>query len=287
MARRSALGKGLKALIPEIPAEQAEQASSVQSIEVSRISANPFQPREHFDDSLLEELKQSIAEKGLVQPVTVRVFDNAYQLIAGERRLRAVRDLGLEYIPAFVLQVEEDEDMLELSIIENIHRENLNPVEIAKGFQRLIEEIHLTQEQVAKKVGKDRSTVTNFLRLLKLPRRIQESIVENELSMGHARTLITLKNTEDQIRIWHQIVKNSLSVRKTEKLVREFSEGKKTAKTKPKSANLPPSIREAEDKLRQSLATQVHIKLSREGGIIDIEFYTDEDLDRIIDAICD
>jgi len=286
MARKTALGKGLKALIPDVPGDQVEQIASIKNVAVNKVSPNPFQPREHFDNKMLLELRNSIAEKGVVQPITVRPHDSGFQLIVGERRLRAVRDLGMDTIPAYILDIVDDEDMLELSIIENIHREDLNPIDIAKGYQRLVNEIHLTQEEVAQKVGKDRSTVANFLRLLKLPRRIQESLLSGELTMGHARALITLNNSEDQIRIWKQIVKNELSVRRVEQIIRESTQHKKVAKPKPKVSDKPPYIREAEDKMRQSLATQVHIKSNRKGGIIDIEFYSDDDLDRIISLIC-
>lgn len=288
MVRKTALGKGLKALIPDIPLEPTQPTASIRSVEVERIAPNPYQPREHFDEKMLEELKNSIAEKGLVQPVTVRLHNSGYQLIAGERRLRAVRDLGMEFIPAYVLEVIDEEEMLELSIIENIHREDLNPIDIARGYQRLIDEINLTQEEVARKVGKDRSTVANFLRLLKLPRRIQESLLSGELTMGHARALITLNNSEEQIRLWNQIVKKALSVRRVEQLVRESitKDGKPKVKIESHTV-LPPSLQEAEDKLRHALATQVRIKSKGRGGIVSIEYYSDDDLDRIISLICE
>ncbi|MDZ7270208.1 MAG: ParB/RepB/Spo0J family partition protein [candidate division KSB1 bacterium] len=284
MARKPALGKGLRALIPEIPPGDEQSVAAIQDVAVESVLPNPFQPREHFDAQALEELKASIAEKGLVQPITVRRFDGRYQLIAGERRLRAVRELGLPTIPAYVLEVQSDEEMLELSIIENIHREDLNPLEVARGYQRLIDECHLTQEEVAQKVGKDRSTVANFLRLLKLPRRIQESLANGELSMGHARALLALNNSEDQIRIWQQTVKHALSVRKVEELVRGALQGPRLPKVPQKE--LPPQVREMENRLRHALATQVHIKPRGRRGIIEIEYYSDDDLDRLIGLIC-
>nr|HPI72441.1 ParB/RepB/Spo0J family partition protein [bacterium] len=198
MANKKALGRGLGALIPDVPAEE-KQSKSIQYIEVDKISPNPFQPRETFKPEALAELKQSIAEKGLVQPVTVRRHGAGYQLIAGERRLRAVRDLGMESIPAYLPEVETDEELLELAIIENIHRENLNPMELAASYKRLMDECKLTQEEVAVKVSRDRASVANFLRLLKLPRRIQESLQSNELTMGHARALLSLDTHEEQI----------------------------------------------------------------------------------------
>ncbi|MBC7185875.1 MAG: ParB/RepB/Spo0J family partition protein [Calditrichaeota bacterium] len=285
MARKPALGKGLRALIPDIPPGNEQGAPAIQDVAVDSVLPNPFQPREHFDAQALEELKASIAERGLVQPITVRRFDGRYQLIAGERRLRAVRELGLPTIPAYVLDVRTDEEMLELSIIENIHREDLNPLEVARGYQRLIDECHLTQEEVAQKVGKDRSTVANFLRLLKLPRRIQESLANGELSMGHARALITLNNSEDQIRIWQQTVKHALSVRRVEQLVREAMQGARQSKP-PAPRDLPPQLREMENRLRHALATQVHIKPRGQRGSIEIEYYSDEDLERLTGLIC-
>ncbi len=284
MARKPALGKGLRALIPEIPPGDEQSAAAIQDIAVDSVLPNPFQPREHFDPQALQELKASIAERGLVQPITVRRFDGRYQLIAGERRLRAVRELGLPTIPAYVLDVQSDEEMLELSIIENIHREDLNPLEVARGYQRLIDACNLTQEAVAQKVGKDRSTVANFLRLLKLPRRIQESLASGELSMGHARALLALNNSEDQIRIWQQTVKYALPVRKVEQLVREALEGGRPTKAPQKE--LPPQVREMENRLRHALATQVHIKPRGRRGVIEIEYYSDDDLDRLTGLIC-
>jgi len=284
MANRKALGRGLKALIPDVPEGNQENNSNIQFIEVVKISPNPFQPRETFDRDKYEELKNSIAEKGIVQPITVRRFNDGYQLIAGERRLRSVSDLGLDTIPAFIMDVETDEEMMELSIIENIHREDLNPIDIANGYKRLIEECQLTQESIAQKVGKDRATVANFLRLLKLPRPIQESVQTGELTMGHARALITLENSEEQIDLWNKIVKNSLSVRRVEQLVRNYSRKKKSAVPTVPNANTY-YIEDAENKLRTRLATKVVVKPKKKGGVIEIEYYSEEDLNRLIAII--
>lgn len=285
MASKKALGKGLRALLPDAPEADLKQSSgSIIDVEVYRVNPNPFQPRESYDPRNFEELKRSISENGLVQPITVRFFENGYQLIAGERRLRAVRDLGFETIPAYVLDVKSNEEMLELAIIENIHREDLNPLDIASGYQRLIEECHLTQEQVAQKVGKDRTTITNFLRLLRLPRRIQDSVRLNELSMGHARALIALERAEDQIEIWQKTVKSGLSVRKVEEMVRALTSDSKPKTVRPET-NLPYYVREVEDRFRRSLATQVHIKPGKKGGKVEIEYYSDDDLMRLISII--
>ncbi len=284
MANKKALGRGLSALIPDVPKAQDDQAQAIQFLNVAQIAPNPFQPREKFNPESLAELRQSIAEKGLVQPVTVRRHGAGYQLVAGERRLRAVRDLGVEQIPAYILDVETDEEMLELAIIENIHREDLNPIDIANGYKRLIDECRLTQEDVAVKVGKDRSTVTNFLRLLKLPRRIQESVQSGEISFGHARALVALANSEEQLAVWKKIVSGNLSVRKTEELAREPERENSSGK---QSQNTPQNyyIQDLENRLRLRLATKVGIKSRHKGGAIEIEYYSSDELERIVALI--
>ena len=285
MASKKALGKGLRALIPDIAPDMPD-GDAIKFIEVAKVEPNPFQPRGHFDEAGQQELRSSIHEKGVIQPITVRRHDNGYQLIAGERRLRAVRDLEMETIPAYILDVQSDEEMLELAIIENIHREDLNPIDIANGYKRLIEECHLTQEEVAQKVGKDRSTVTNFLRLLRLPGPIQKSLQEGGLSMGHARPLLSLSDKEDQMDIWKRVLKNNLSVRRVEELVRTFG---KNENTKPQERDIVTSyyFTELEDRLRSRLATQVKIKPKQKGGSIEVDYYSDDELDRLIALICD
>ncbi|MFZ5518217.1 MAG: ParB/RepB/Spo0J family partition protein [Candidatus Zhuqueibacterota bacterium] len=277
------LGKGLRALIPDIPEEEEdERKSSIRDIAVPKIRPNPFQPRENFDEIALEELKNSIAEKGIIQPITVRQVEDGYELIAGERRLRAVTALQFETIPAYVLDVESDEDMLELSLIENIQRENLNPMDIARAYNRLLVECSLTQESVAKRVGKERSTVANFLRLLKLPGHIQDSLKRGDLNMGHARALITIEDSSLQNEIWEKIVNNDLSVREVERLVKKATTAKKSPST---TEEKPFYILEAEEKLRNSLATQVKIKSGKKGGSIEIEYYSDDDLERLLEIL--
>ncbi len=294
MANRKALGRGLQALIPDAPpAESPEQqqapaestsTSNIRFIAVSKVSPNPFQPRETFDPVKLEELQNSISEKGVVQPITVRPYDGAYQLIAGERRLRAVTGLGIEEIPAYILEIDSDEEMMELSIIENIHREDLNPIDIAHSYQRLIKECNLTQEVVAQKVGKDRATVANFLRLLKLPKLIQESARSGDLSMGHAKALLALNDKEDQLAIWKKILNEGLSVRNTEKMARDAANPiKKEKKTAPTKKDY--YLEEMENKLRIKLATKVNIKPRAKGGVIELEYYDSDDLDRLVNVI--
>ncbi len=284
MTNRKALGRGLSALLPEVPAENKAQGN-IEFIRVDRIAPNPFQPRETFDEEKLAELARSIAEKGVVQPITVREYDGGYQLIAGERRFRCVRELGIEKIPAYILQIDSDEEMMELSIIENIHREDLNPIDIANSYRRLIEDCRLTQEEVAKKVGKDRATVANFLRLLKLPRPIQESAQAGQVSMGHARSLLALDKAEAQIDLWKKIIRNNLSVRQVEQAVRKLNETPQVKKQPPKTTARSAYIEDAENRLRTRLTTKVQIKSKSKGGSIDIEYYDDDDLDRIIQAI--
>ncbi|MCA9731014.1 MAG: ParB/RepB/Spo0J family partition protein [Deferribacteres bacterium] len=279
------LGKGLSALIPDIPEPgTGQQSESLTDIKISSISPNPFQPRTEFDPVALEDLKQSIKEKGIITPITVRPFRDGYQLIAGERRLRAVQELGLEGIPAFVLRVDNDEEMLELALIENIQRENLNPIEEALAYQRLIDECHLTQEQVAKNVGKERATVANFLRLLKLPKIIQESVVRGEISAGHARSILSCDDDSTKMTLWKKIVKSGLSVRQAEQFVKASRDAGDSSKNKPKS-NLPPEVKELEDRLRQHFGSQVHISLKGKAGNIQLEFYSENDFERIVDLI--
>ncbi len=276
------LGKGLNALIPQQTAgENAESNGNLIEAEVSRVKANPYQPRMDFDETALQELKDSIREKGVIQPITVRRVNSHYELIAGERRLRAVVELGLEKIPAYVVQVETKEEMLELAIIENVQREKLNPIEQAVAFQRLIDECNLTQDEVARKIGKDRTTITNLLRLLRLPAEIQKSVKSGELSVGHARALVSLEDTKVQRDLCRKVVRNGLSVRKLEKMVKEVSEVKphQPVRTDKKSV----FISNIEEKLRDVFGTKVTIRSRREGGSIEIDFYSPEDLNRLLE----
>ncbi len=304
--RHIGLGKGLGALLPvdifqqEKGAVREDDGSSTgvtALIELKKIQPNPYQPRQEFDRESLEDLKNSIREKGVIQPITVRRRGDKYELISGERRVRASMELGLERIPAYIIDVENDNEMLELALIENIQRENLNPVEVALGYQWLIEECHLTQEEVARKVGKDRATVANFLRLLKLPEEILEALRHRQLTMGHARALLSLPEKEQQMAVFQRIVREELSVRKTEQLVRQVLQGDavdapiRKAKRKPKretkegeNAPVVAMAQEIEDQLRQVFGTQVKIHLrGKEQGSIEIAFYSLEDLQRLLE----
>jgi ParB family chromosome partitioning protein len=298
------LGKGLDALIPkpsiteprgEGESTRAEVAGGTQpahiaEIEIDKVQPNPYQPRMDFDQQALDELKQSIAERGLVQPITVRRGrDGTYQLISGERRVRAAREAGLARIPAYIIEVKTDEEMLELALIENLQREHLNPVEVAISYQRLINECSFTQEEVAKKVSKDRTTVTNFLRLLKLPAQIQQSLRKGDVSMGHARALVNLPDDKTQLRVWRRIQQKGLSVRQVEEIVRRIGT---PAMTQRKPAGPALTVLEGSTlvlenfatRLRYILGTKVKIHPKEEGkGEIVIEYYSDEDLGRILD----
>jgi ParB family chromosome partitioning protein len=296
------LGRGLDALIKKesisfdkIPPELSDQlaVNPFAKIPVSKVTANRFQPRKEFRQDALDELKRSIKENGLIQPITVRQTKGGdFELVSGERRWRAVKDLGIREIPAYVLQVDSDEKMLELALTENLQREDLNPIEIALGYQRLIDECKLTQEKVAEKVGKDRATVTNFIRLLKLPAQIQKALVAGDVTAGHARALLSIENPTEQFRLFNRIAKENLSVRQVEKAVQQLLG---TGRNKKSHSNVRPDKRtelnesvmaDLVDKLRKHLGTQVKINYGeKHAGEIKIEFYSDEDLERLIELI--
>ena len=308
MAKKVALGKGLQALLPTDDAPPANDsgqarrkvkkeptAGDVVDVKVSNIRPNPYQPRTTFDEDALDELAASIEQLGIIQPLTVRSLgDGQYELISGERRLRASRRAGLERVPAYIREA-DTEAMLEMAIVENVQRENLNPVEVALGYQRLIDECTLTQEQVAKKVGKKRATVANFLRLLKLPPRVQAALRDQTISMGHARALITVDDTAVQVDILTDILENGLSVRGVEQRVRDWQQNKNAPESaKTTTSKLPPPatrdnilIQNFASQLRARLSTQVHIKhkSNSEGGKIEIEYYADEDLERLMELL--
>jgi len=284
MRQKSHLGKGLHALIPSAVENNFPSTDSIQELEVALIEPNPFQPRINFDDDAFEELKRSIKDKGVIQPVLVRPMPNSlYQLVAGERRLRATIDLGIKMIPAFIREITSDEEMLEIALIENVQREQLNPIELAKGYQQLVDDCGLTQEEVAKKISKDRTTVSNVIRLLKLPPKIQSSLQHGEIREGHARALLRITNPAEQTRVWRKAVKGSLSVRIVEQLARKTEEKAKTKTTKPAKQRKSGYISKVEAKLREKLGTQVKVRTRKEGGALEIYFYSGEDLERLMD----
>ena len=296
---KGGLGKGLSALIrptlqpdesvhiPEQPPAEPRLGGSINDIELSRIRANPLQPRADFDQQALDELKDSIRQKGIIQPVTVRmVEDGNYELISGERRVRASIDIGLTTIPAYVVDVRTDAEMLELALVENLQREHLNPIEIAISYQRLMQDVGLSVEEIAVKVSKDRTTVTNSLRLLRLPPEVQQSVRKAQISPGHARALVALPDETTQLRLFQKIVKNELNVRQVEKLVREIGKKAEIKKGFHVPAGTTSAIQNIEEKMQQILGTKVKVAL-REGGhgAILIEFYSNDDLGRIFDLL--
>jgi ParB family chromosome partitioning protein len=274
--QRRALGKGLKALIPVTD----EKVGGAFEIAVEDVRPNRYQPRKVFDDIKLTELVNSIKEKGIVQPIIVQRSDSGYELIAGERRWRAAQKAGLNKIPAIIKEVSSEES-LELALIENIQRENLNPIEEARAYQRLSDEFYQTQEDIAKKVGKDRSSVANCLRLLKLPKEIQDSISNEELTMGHARALLSLDSAKEQILLKNAIIKKQMSVREVESYVNRSREAKKEGGKK-KTDVFKDRL---EGELQRFFGTDVRIIKGRNKGKIEIIFYNDEDLERIIELI--
>lgn len=283
MVKRSGLGRGLGALIDDAD-KVKEQISGVAEIEISNIEANPFQPRTTFDQESLEELAVSIREIGLIQPITLRKLEeNKYQIIAGERRFRAAQIAGLMRVPAFIREVGND-SMLEMALVENIQREDLNPVEVGLSYQRLIEECNLTQETLSNRLGKKRSTVANYLRLLKLPAIIQKGLIDKELTMGHARALVNVDDQETQVMIFEQIRKFDFSVRKVEEIVRHLSEEKREAESrKDGKPRYPHHFQPFQEKLEQFFPARVKLTADSQGkGKIVIPFKSEEDLLKIV-----
>jgi ParB family chromosome partitioning protein len=286
MAKKSALGRGLGALIDGAnDAPTVETSSSINEIEISKIVANPYQPRTKFDEDALNELAASIKEIGIIQPITLRkIDDDQYQIIAGERRFRASKLAGLTSIPAYV-RTADDEGMLEMALVENIQREDLDAIEIALSYQRLIEECKLTQESLSDRVGKKRSTVTNYLRLLKLPARIQKGIVEKSISMGHARALVNIQDSEMQLMIFDEIIKNEFSVRRVEEIVRNYNENSESfqANEKVKKDKFPTEYQDLHHHLSKHFQSKVDFRMDQTGkGKIIIPFGSTKDLERIL-----
>lgn len=289
--KKRGLGRGLDAILqsPETDITSRDisgdyVAGAVAEIDINLIEANPFQPRTEFDETALVELAQSIKEQGVIQPVTVRKLGyNRYQLISGERRLRASKLAGLSKIPAFI-RIANDEQMLELALIENIHRENLNAIEVAISYQRLIDECNLTQEQLSDKIGKSRSAIANFLRLLKLPAEIQIALRDGHISMAHARALINIEDKESQLKLLQQIIEDDLNVRQTEDLANKAKNNDDESKEQRKQTNYLPDHFKAQIKtLSQALNTKVKVKRNLKGqGSVVIDFKNQEEFDRII-----
>ena len=285
--KRNALGRGLDALL-SMDEVQTEGSSSINEIELSKIAVNPNQPRREFDQTALQELADSIAEIGIIQPITLRkLSDDEYQIIAGERRFRASQMAGLTSIPAYI-RTADDENVMEMALIENIQREDLNSVEIALAYQHLIEQYNLTQEKLSERIGKNRSTITNYLRLLRLPAPIQMALQNKDIDMGHARALLALDNPTLQIKLFQQIIQENLSVRKVEEMVKALTEGESVKsggkKITPKGARLPEEYNVLKQSLSKFFQAKVQLTCSDKGkGKISIPFANEEELERIIE----
>ncbi len=285
--KRSGLGRGLGALLEDNGEKQklsgagATPKGAISEIELSKIETNPWQPRTDFDEAALEDLANSIKVQGIIQPITVRALNaNKFQLISGERRLQASKRAGLTAIPAYI-RIADDQQMLEMALIENIQRENLNSIEIALSYQRLLAECDLKQEELGDRVGKNRSTVTNYLRLLKLPPAIQVALRDGKLTMGHARALISIDDVSLQLAIFNQIIQQDLSVRKVEDLVRNA--GKKPQKEEKLTAP-DPEIKKLQTKLSSHFGTKISVKSNdKNQGEIKIPFTSTDDLNRILE----
>ena len=284
---RKALGKGINSLIPDfemgVPESRENGPAKNTELLIDEISPNRFQPRKYFDDNKLEELVASIRENGVLQPILVQKSDTGYELVVGERRWRASKKAGLKKIPALIREV-TDAQALELAIIENIHRQDLNPIEEAKAYAHLSDEFALTQEMIAKKVGKSRTAVTNTLRLLKLSRNIKEDLISGKISMGHARALLGLDNAGQREALRKEIFKQDLTVRQTESRVSRL---KQPVPTKPVSLVSKKNIfiKDLAKELERRLGTKVDIKPAKKGGKLVVTYYSDDDLDRIKDLI--
>ncbi len=287
--KRNALGRGLDALL-SMDEVKTEGSSSINEIELSKISVNPNQPRREFDETALQELADSISEIGIIQPVTLRkLSDNEYQIIAGERRYRASLKAGLKSIPAYI-RTADDENVMEMALVENIQREDLNSVEIALAYQHLIEQYNLTQERLSERVGKKRTTIANYLRLLKLPAQIQMALQNREIDMGHARALVTLGDPKLQVKVFEEIMTNGYSVRKVEEIVKTLNEGEPVKsgnkQLAPKRSVLPEEFNLLKEQLSGFFRTKVQLTCSGKGkGKISIPFGSEEELERIIEIL--
>lgn len=280
--KRMALGKGLGALLPEFGQSEPK---TLLYCGIEEIIPNRSQPRKHFDESKLQELAESIKEKGILEPLIVRRTDQGYELIVGERRWRAAQKAGLKEVPVMVKEV-EGREVLEISLIENLQREDLNPIEAAEAFKHLIEEFNLSQEDLSKRIGKDRTTITNTLRLLKLPLEVRNQLLQNRITSGHARAILSLESKEKQKELCALIIKKGLSVREAESIAKRWAEKPKKSITpvKPRG-DLESQLSSLQDSMRKYLGTKVHITQKGKRGKIEIEYYSHEDLERIVEAI--
>jgi ParB family chromosome partitioning protein len=280
--KRMALGKGLGALLPEFG--QAEPGTLLHC-GIEEIIPNRSQPRKHFDESKLQELAESIKEKGILEPLIVRRTDQGYELVVGERRWRAAQKVGMKEVPVMIKEV-KGKEAFEISLIENLQREDLNPIEAAEAFKHLIDEFNLSQEDLSKRIGKDRSTITNVLRLLKLPLEVRNQLLQNRITSGHARAILSLENKEKQKELCALIIKKDLSVREAEAIAKRWAEKpQKTIAPVRKKGDLESQLSSLQDSLRKYLGTKVQITQKDKKGKIEIEYYSHEDLERIVETI--
>ncbi|MGM8251674.1 ParB/RepB/Spo0J family partition protein [Clostridium perfringens] len=285
MAKKFGLGKGLGALIPEdnnINEEKKEKGGII-NIELKDIKANKKQPRKFFDNNKLNELAESVKEHGIIQPLILKKEEKGYSIIAGERRYRAAKIAELTEVPALIMDI-SDEKLLQVSLIENIQREDLNPIEEGLAYERLLKEFALTQEELSKTMGKSRTTITNTMRLLKLDDRVKEYVMEGVISEGHGRAILPLEN-EAQYEIAQKIIDNSLSVREAEKLVKKILNDAVEEKTSERRKPLNPYYKDVRDRLQDHFGTKVNLNANKNKGKIEIEYYSEEDLQRILDII--
>jgi ParB family chromosome partitioning protein len=283
MIHKKVLGRGLGALIPQ-PRQEAPEVPTtpgLAEIPIAQIQPNPYQPRKTFNEASIEELARSVREHGIVQPLVVTRAGDKYKLIAGERRFRAAQKAGLTTVPALIKEMMQEGDALQIALIENIQREDLNPIEEAMAYHQLHDDFQLTQEEISKRVGKERSTVANFLRLLKLPDPVKKLLASGQLSMGHARALLAIESPKKQEQLADRVVRKSLNVRQTELLASESSP--KTAEKKEKEKDV--FTRDAEDKLQRTLRTKVEIDRRRRGGVIHIRYGSEDELIRVVDEL--
>ncbi|HET9469397.1 MAG TPA: ParB/RepB/Spo0J family partition protein [Vicinamibacterales bacterium] len=283
MEKRPALGKGLSALIPDVPDVRAESGPT--EVDVDQISPSEHQPRHRFEDARLDELAQSIKANGVIQPIVVRRVDGGYRIIAGERRWRAAQRAGLTRVPVVVKDVTagRDAQLLEMALIENIQREDLNPIDEAAAYEKLSSDFRMTQEQIAAAVGKDRSSVANHMRLLKLPQEVRAEVASGRLSMGHARALLAITDDNRQRQIAREVIGRNLSVRETEAMVKRAGRDEAASRRVPAATDV--HTRAAEEKLRMTLGTRVRINRKGKGGRIEIDFGNEDELQRLFEHL--
>jgi len=280
--KRMALGKGLAALIPEV---EQDEGKTFLMCGIEEVIPNRSQPRKRFDETKLQELADSIKKNGILEPLIVRKVEQGYEIVVGERRWRAAQKAGLREVPVLVKEV-EGREALEISLIENLQRENLNPIEEAEGYRRLIEEFDINQEELGTRVGKDRTTVTNTLRLLKLPSEVIEHLIQNNITSGHARAILSLEAKDRQKELCARIIQKGLSVREAESLAKRWSgKSKSSSRSESRKEEVASQVNALQDALRRRLATKVQIIQKGKKGKIEIEYYSYEDLERIVEAV--